>query len=48
MEEDPQLANPLKRPIILALYKAVREMYPEANIPYSEHYDAEIEKETSS
>ena len=45
MIEDTQLYNPLKRPVILALYKAAKELVPKEDIQYWEHYERELERE---
>lgn len=42
MTEDPQLANPLKRPLVLMIYETVKLLYPQAVVKYAEHYEREL------
>lgn len=40
-----QLDDPLKRPILLALYKAIRKLYPEIRIKDQELFEKAIAEE---
>ena len=46
-DSDPQLADPIKRALILALYKAIKVECPEIEIRHAAQYERELEREAS-
>ncbi len=41
-ERDPQLNDPLKRDLVLGIYRAIKYHFPEVTVRFSKHYEEEI------